>query len=215
MAFGKFVLLPVIGATLFGWLSYALKTAHNFAGPVFAVSLVIVILPFVRDNLPRKGDLRWLVRFGGLTSEHGIPSHRFNAGEKVIFWLGVFAAGLVVVVSRVVPGAVAVISPHILAWTLASIHLTILTSRGLRVMVMRLSGAVNFCAVMALGRANSRSPSAPWIRPKPESPDPPNGRAGMPAKARNALTDTMPTSSFSARARPRLRLPVKMAPPRP
>ena len=109
MAFGKFVLLPLIGATLFGWLSYALKTAHNFAGPVFAVSLVIVILTFVRDNLPRKGDLRWLVRFGGLTSEHEIPSHRFNAGEKVIFWLGVFAAGLVVVASglvldKLVPG---------------------------------------------------------------------------------------------------------------
>ena len=37
MAFGKFVLLPVIGGTLFGWLTYALKTAHNFAGPLFAV----------------------------------------------------------------------------------------------------------------------------------------------------------------------------------
>ena len=39
MAFGKFFLLPVIGGTLFGWLTYALKTAHNFAGPLFAVSL--------------------------------------------------------------------------------------------------------------------------------------------------------------------------------
>jgi formate dehydrogenase subunit gamma len=27
MAFGKFFLLPVLGATLFGWLTYALKTA--------------------------------------------------------------------------------------------------------------------------------------------------------------------------------------------
>ena len=54
MAFGKFVLLPVMGATLFGWLTYALKTAHNFAGPLFAVSLVVVFLTFVRDNLPSK-----------------------------------------------------------------------------------------------------------------------------------------------------------------
>ena len=45
MAFGKFFLLPLIGATLFGWLTYALKTAHNFAGPVFAVSLVIFHSP--------------------------------------------------------------------------------------------------------------------------------------------------------------------------
>ena len=39
------------------WLSYALKTAHNFFGPLFAVSLVIVLVVFLRDNLPRRGDL--------------------------------------------------------------------------------------------------------------------------------------------------------------
>ena len=44
MAFGKFLLLPLIGGALFGWLTYALKTAHNFVGPLFAVSLVIVFL---------------------------------------------------------------------------------------------------------------------------------------------------------------------------
>jgi formate dehydrogenase subunit gamma len=55
MAFGQYVLLPVIGHTLFGWLAYALKNVHNFAGPVFAVSLVVVIVTFVRDNLPAQG----------------------------------------------------------------------------------------------------------------------------------------------------------------
>src|SRR5665647_3669570 len=37
MAFGKFFLHPVIGSTLFGWLTYALKNAHNFAGPVLSL----------------------------------------------------------------------------------------------------------------------------------------------------------------------------------
>jgi formate dehydrogenase subunit gamma len=50
MAFGKFFLLPVIGGTLFGWLTYTLKTLHNFAGPLFAVSPVIVFFTFVRDQ---------------------------------------------------------------------------------------------------------------------------------------------------------------------
>lgn len=109
MAFGKHVLEPLIGGTLFGWLTYVLKTAHNFAGPVFAVSLIVVILTFVRDNLPRKEDLTWLLKGGGLFSNQEIPSHRFNAGEKVLFWGGVFALGLVVVASglvldKVVPG---------------------------------------------------------------------------------------------------------------
>lgn len=111
MAFGKFVLLPVIGTTLFGWLAYALKNAHNFAGPLFAVSLVVVIATFIRDNLPAKGDLNWLLKGGGMLSEHEVASGRFNAGEKVIFWAGVFVLGLIVVASglvmdKVLPGIV-------------------------------------------------------------------------------------------------------------
>lgn len=111
MAFGKFFLLPVMGTTLFGWLSYLLKNAHNFAGPLFAVSLVIVILTFVRDNLPAKGDLAWLLSGGGLFSGHEVKSARFNGGEKLIFWVGVFALGVVLVASglvmdKLIPGLV-------------------------------------------------------------------------------------------------------------
>jgi formate dehydrogenase subunit gamma len=103
MAFGKFILLPVMGATLFGWLAYALKTAHNFAGPLFAVSLVIVFITFVRDNVPSAGDGAWLKKAGGLLGKGDeVPSHRFNAGEKVVFWLGVFLFGAVVVASGLV-----------------------------------------------------------------------------------------------------------------
>ncbi len=102
MAFGKFILLPIIGGTLFGWLTYALKTAHNFAGPLFAVSLVVVIVTFIRDNFPKAGDLTWLLKGGGMLSEHEIPSHRFNAGEKIVFWGGVLLLGGVVVGSGLV-----------------------------------------------------------------------------------------------------------------
>jgi formate dehydrogenase subunit gamma len=111
MAFGKFFLLPVIGSTLFGWLTYALKNAHNFAGPLFAVSLVIVFFTFLKDNLPRKEDLTWIVQGGGLLSGKEVASHRFNAGEKVVFWGGVMFLGLVVVASglvldKLVPGLI-------------------------------------------------------------------------------------------------------------
>lgn len=106
MAFGKFVLLPVMGSVLFGWLTYVLKTAHNFAGPLFAVSLVIVFFTFLRDNWPQRGDLKWLLKGGGLIgkSSHGHepPSNRFNAGEKVVFWGGVFFLGIIVVASGLV-----------------------------------------------------------------------------------------------------------------
>jgi formate dehydrogenase subunit gamma len=102
MAFGKFLLLPVLGGTLFGWLTYALKTAHNFAGPLFAVSLVVVFVTFLKDNFPTKADLVWLLRAGGMFGGAEVPSHRFNAGEKLVFWGGVLALGLVVVASGLV-----------------------------------------------------------------------------------------------------------------
>jgi formate dehydrogenase subunit gamma len=109
MAFGKFFLLPVLGATLFGWLTYALKTVHNLVGPLFVVSLLVVIVTFIRDNFPQAGDWAWIRRGGGLFGGHEPPSHRFNAGEKLIFWGGVLVLGLIVVGSglvldQIVPG---------------------------------------------------------------------------------------------------------------
>jgi formate dehydrogenase subunit gamma len=109
MSFGKFFLLPIIGSTLFGWLTYALKNAHNFAGPVFAVALVVFIVGYLRDNLPRGDDLKWLANGGGMFGGAEVPSHRFNAGEKIVFWGGVIVLGLTVVGSglvldKLVPG---------------------------------------------------------------------------------------------------------------
>jgi formate dehydrogenase subunit gamma len=109
MAFGKFFLLPVMGSTLFGWLAYVLKNVHNFTGPIFSVSLLIVIVVFMRDNLPARGDVNWMLKGGGILSGKEIESGRFNAGEKITYWGGVFALGLVVVASglfldKVLPG---------------------------------------------------------------------------------------------------------------
>lgn len=109
MAFGKFFLHPVMGGTLYGWLTYLLKNLHNFAGPLFAVSLLIVIVTFIRDSLPRKEDITWLLKGGGFLSGQEMPSHRFNAGQKMLFWGGVLGLGLVVVGSgllldKLVPG---------------------------------------------------------------------------------------------------------------
>jgi formate dehydrogenase subunit gamma len=114
MAFGKFFLLPVMGGTLFGGLTYVLKTLHNFAGPVFAVSLILMFFTFLRDNLPQRGDWNWLLKGGGMfgkSTGHEPPSNRFNAGEKIVFWAGVLLLGFFVVSSglvmdKLIPGYV-------------------------------------------------------------------------------------------------------------
>jgi formate dehydrogenase subunit gamma len=88
------VLLPLIGATLFSWLAILAKNLHNFTGPVFSVALIVFIALFIRDNLPRAYDFQWIAKFGGMMDKSGrthVPSGKFNAGEKALFW------GLVVV----------------------------------------------------------------------------------------------------------------------
>ena len=97
--FGKFVLLPVIGYTLFAWLSSLAKNLHNFVAPLFAVSLLVFIVMFVKDNLPRAYDFTWFAKSPGFFSGKHIPSGRYNGGEKAWFWGGVVVLSIALVVT--------------------------------------------------------------------------------------------------------------------
>ncbi len=95
MLFGKHVLMPLIGHTLFSWLAELGKFLHNFTGPVFMFSIVVFAVTFMRDNLPRACDFIWLIKAGGVISGEVVPAGRFNAGEKIWFWGGVIGLGIV------------------------------------------------------------------------------------------------------------------------
>ncbi len=69
ISFGKYVLLPIIGYTLFSWVAIFAKNLHNFVAPVFLCGLPVMIVLFIRDNLPETGDLKWMLDFGGLFSK--------------------------------------------------------------------------------------------------------------------------------------------------
>jgi cytochrome b subunit of formate dehydrogenase len=47
-------------------LTYALKNVHNFVGPLFAVSLFVIILTFIKDNIANRADFVWLAKGGGM-----------------------------------------------------------------------------------------------------------------------------------------------------
>ena len=100
--FGKHVLLPVIGYTLFAWLTTLSKNLHNFVGPLFVISLVFFILLYVRDNWPKGHDFKWFASFGGMFGGKHVPSGRFNGGEKAWFWIGVVVLSLVVSVTGLI-----------------------------------------------------------------------------------------------------------------
>jgi formate dehydrogenase subunit gamma len=94
--FGKTVVLPLVGYNIFSALAALSKNLHNFVGPIFVVCLLVMFGTFVRDNFWRRYDWNWIRHFGGLLSGHDVPSHRFNAGEKLWFWFGVLLIGGIV-----------------------------------------------------------------------------------------------------------------------
>ncbi len=105
VTFGKAVLLPLIGYTLFSWLATLSKTLHNFVGPLFTVALAVFIVLFIRDNLPKAYDMQWIAKFGGMLDRTGkthVPTGKFNAGEKALFWILVCFLSVVLVVTGLI-----------------------------------------------------------------------------------------------------------------
>jgi len=95
MLFGKYILLPLFGYTLFSWLAILSKNLHNFVGPLFAVCTVVMFFTFVKDNIWQRGDWQWILKAGGLFTGKHVPSWRFNIAEKSWFWLGVTFLGII------------------------------------------------------------------------------------------------------------------------
>jgi len=99
--FGKRLLMPIIGPDAFAaWSQYA-KYAHNFLAWPFMVGLLIMIVVWIRDNLPDRTDAAWLRQGGGLMGGGHPPARRFNAGQKLIFW-SVVLGGLALSISGLV-----------------------------------------------------------------------------------------------------------------
>ena len=103
MFFGKNVLLPLMGYTLFALLTQLSKNLHNFIAPLFIVSAAVMVVIWLRDNVFRSYDWHWFRRAWAffLRSEH-IPSGRFNGGEKAWFWGGVLLLSIIMSTSGLV-----------------------------------------------------------------------------------------------------------------
>lgn len=88
LLYGRFVLIPLLGPEGFSVTASACKEAHNLFGPIFPFAVLAVFIYYVKGNGFRWVDVKWFLKGGGLFSKHGhAPSERFNAGQKVWFWL--------------------------------------------------------------------------------------------------------------------------------
>ncbi|HKI99576.1 MAG TPA: formate dehydrogenase subunit gamma [bacterium] len=69
-----------------------LRHTHEYSGFVFTVFLVILFLMWVRHAIPRSYDLAWFSKMGGYLGYKGaLKSDKFNAGQKVWYWIVVLA----------------------------------------------------------------------------------------------------------------------------
>ena len=88
MLYGRYLLLPIMGKEAFSTLAWLGKYAHDFVAFGFMAGLALIFVLWVVHNIPNKYDLIWLSKAGGLFSKHSHPpSKKFNAGQKIIFWV--------------------------------------------------------------------------------------------------------------------------------
>ena len=101
MLYGRYVLLPVIGPEAFSWITLAGKYAHNYIAFAFMAGIALSFVLWVRHNFPSRIDIDWFKAGGGILRK-GVhpPARKFNAGQKIIFWV-VMLGGLSVSMSGI------------------------------------------------------------------------------------------------------------------
>lgn len=88
LLYGRPLLIPVIGKEAFAAYQNIGKIIHNYLSFAFMAGLVMVLVMWIAHNIPNRLDLIWLMKGGGLFSKGSHPpSRKFNAGQKIIFWL--------------------------------------------------------------------------------------------------------------------------------
>jgi formate dehydrogenase subunit gamma len=88
MLYGRYTLLPLFGPEIFAALTQGGKYAHDYLAFGFMIGLVLLFVMWVWANFPNHHDVIWLLKGGGMFKRGvHVPAKKFNAGQKIIFWL--------------------------------------------------------------------------------------------------------------------------------
>ena len=88
MLYGRYALKPFIGPEAFSTVTLLGKYIHNYVAFAFMLALLAVLVIWIRENIPSRVDLTWLAKGGGMfTKGTHPPAKKFNAGQKIVFWL--------------------------------------------------------------------------------------------------------------------------------
>jgi len=97
LTFGRWLVLPILGPEAFYVTAYWGKVLHNYLAFPFTLGIVVMFLLWVKDNIPNKRDIEWIKQGGGLIGHAHPKAGRFNAGQKMVFWITVGGGALVAV----------------------------------------------------------------------------------------------------------------------
>ena len=97
ITFGKPLLLPLIGPDAFTTWSQWAKYAHNYLSFPFTIGVFTIFLMWVAWNIPNRVDVEWLKEGGGIVGDKHPPADRFNAGQKMVYWIQVLGGGAMAV----------------------------------------------------------------------------------------------------------------------
>jgi formate dehydrogenase subunit gamma len=93
ITFGKELLTPLIGPVAFAEWSQWAKYGHNYLSFPFTLGVALTFLMWIAWNFPTATDFRWIAEGGGIVGSKHPPARRFNAGQKVIYWVVVLGGG--------------------------------------------------------------------------------------------------------------------------
>ena len=93
VTFGRPLFASTVGSETFTtWAEWA-KYAHNYLSFPFTIGVVLIFLMWVGGNIPNSVDVEWVKRGGGIVEDDHPPAYRFNAGQKMIYWIVVIGGG--------------------------------------------------------------------------------------------------------------------------
>ena len=93
ITFGRTLLLPLLGADTFAAWSQWAKYSHNYLSFPFTIGVVLILLMWIAGNIPNRVDVEWVKHGGGLVGNDHPPAYRFNAGQKMIYWIVIIGGG--------------------------------------------------------------------------------------------------------------------------
>lgn len=82
-----------------GTVGLMARNVHLLSAVAFSGAAVFMFLVWIKDMLPAFYDLKWVMIMGGYLSKEkkAVPAGKFNAGQKVWFWLATLGGGVMAV----------------------------------------------------------------------------------------------------------------------